>query len=239
MEKSILKTEDGGNTWKVSEINCDVPLNKIFFIDPQRGVTAGRNGKIFITFSSGQSWVPVIFPSVAGIRDFCFISPENSMVLANGIFTAEENYSNWNTSFLDCSVDFNAAVFASEQTGWIAGDKGLILKTTSGGSQNDTCCPPENITVQKFNLLQNYPNPFNSATLIKYQVPAVSNPAIKVELTIYNVLGQKVKTLVSRKQPPGNYSVHFDSRGLASGVYIYRLKASGKIIKSRKLMLIR
>ena len=88
---------------------------------------------------------------------------------------------------------------------------------------------------KSFSLKQNYPNPFNPATAINYLLPISSN----VELSIYNMLGQKVKTLVSKKQTPGNYTINWDASGLSSGVYIYLLKSDDKIIASKKMILLR
>lgn len=93
---------------------------------------------------------------------------------------------------------------------------------------------------QSFDLQQNYPNPFNPATAISYQLAAASN----VEITIYNTLGQKVRTLVNEaRKPAGYYRAEWDGRNdagaaAASGVYLYRLHAGG-FIKVRKMLLIR
>jgi hypothetical protein len=69
-------------------------------------------------------------------------------------------------------------------------------------------------------LAQNYPNPFNPSTAIRYQLSASSN----VDLSIYNLLGQKVATLVSKRQVIGNYTVEFNGKNLSSGIYLYILK---------------
>jgi hypothetical protein len=71
-----------------------------------------------------------------------------------------------------------------------------------------------------FALAQNFPNPFNPKTIISYQLPVISN----VELSIYNILGQKVVTLVSEKQTAGRYQVEWDASGSASGLYFYRIE---------------
>ncbi len=73
---------------------------------------------------------------------------------------------------------------------------------------------------KEFRLGQNYPNPFNPSTVINYQLPINSF----VELSIYNLLGQKIVTLVSEQQPAGIHRLNWDARGLASGVYLYRLE---------------
>ena len=86
----------------------------------------------------------------------------------------------------------------------------------------------------KFQLKQNYPNPFNPLTTIEYALPKES----KVILEIFNVLGQKVVTLVNAKQKAGIYLVEWNASKLASGLYIYRLKA-GTFISSKKMLLVK
>lgn len=85
-----------------------------------------------------------------------------------------------------------------------------------------------------FKLKPNYPNPFNPTTIIDYQLSKIS----MVDLSIFNVLGEKVVTLVSKEQPAGNYRVEWDALSHASGTYIYKLRA-GSFTKSRKMMLLR
>lgn len=70
-------------------------------------------------------------------------------------------------------------------------------------------------------IAQNYPNPFNPVTAISYRLSAVS----RVDLSIYNILGQRIVTLVSEQQTPGNYQVKWDAGDLPSGVYYYQLTA--------------
>jgi hypothetical protein len=87
---------------------------------------------------------------------------------------------------------------------------------------------------QTFILNQNYPNPFNPTTVICYVLPVSSH----VDLSIYNLLGHKIATLVSEKQPAGTFNVSWDASGLASGVYLYRLRA-GNYSETKKLILLR
>jgi len=89
--------------------------------------------------------------------------------------------------------------------------------------------------VKEFRLKQNYPNPFNPLTTIYYQLPHSS----KVELSFYNVIGQKIATLVSEKQNAGYYEVKWDANGFSSGIYIYRLSTDKGLSKTRKLVLIK
>jgi hypothetical protein len=98
----------------------------------------------------------------------------------------------------------------------------------------------EKIIPTEIFLYQNYPNPFNSSTTISYSIGAIrESPLQQVNLSIYNILGQKVVTLVNKKQPAGNYSVEWDASGFVSGVYFYRLTTDNGFVQSRKLLLLK
>jgi len=89
------------------------------------------------------------------------------------------------------------------------------------------------MTPASFQLDQNYPNPFNPITMINYQLTMTNY----IELNIYNVLGQKVATLVSKRQGPGQYQIAWDASGFSSGIYFYRLKTeNGTKIKKMQLI---
>jgi hypothetical protein len=85
---------------------------------------------------------------------------------------------------------------------------------------------------EDFTLYQNYPNPFNLTTMINYQLPMTSI----VELSVYNLLGQKVATLVAEKQKAGRYKVEWDASGFAGGVYFYRLTTDTGFSETKKLL---
>lgn len=85
-----------------------------------------------------------------------------------------------------------------------------------------------------FALEQNYPNPFNPTTNIKFALPKTAD----VTLTIYNMLGQKVNTLINEKMTSGFHVVPFDASNLSSGMYIYRIQA-GSFTSTKKMLLIK
>jgi flagellar hook assembly protein FlgD len=87
----------------------------------------------------------------------------------------------------------------------------------------------------RFDLLQNYPNPFNTSSNIK----AILKERSKISITVYNLLGKEVRTLLDKELPAGEYSFEWDGKNsdgniLTSGVYFIRMEANGfqKTIKS-------
>lgn len=91
----------------------------------------------------------------------------------------------------------------------------------------------------EFELSQNYPNPFNPTTTISFSLPAAGN----VSLEVFNVLGQKVRTLVDGDMTAGLHSVEWDGRneggvGVSSGVYFYRI-ATDNNVETKKMMMLK
>ena len=83
-------------------------------------------------------------------------------------------------------------------------------------------------------FLQNYPNPFNTSTIIRYSLPAAS----EVTISIYNILGRRVETLVEKEQPAGYHQVVWDASVRSSGMYFYRVQA-GEYSETRKMVLLK
>ena len=91
----------------------------------------------------------------------------------------------------------------------------------------------EVLTPGSFELSQNYPNPFNPSTTIKYSLPENSF----VNLAVYNLLGERVRTLVNEVQNAGNYNLNFDASGLTSGTYVYRLSTASGTLTQKMVLL--
>ena len=96
----------------------------------------------------------------------------------------------------------------------------------------------DEVLPEEFDLAQNYPNPFNAETKISFSLAESG----AVSLEIYNVVGQRIKTLTSGIYAPGTYEINWDGTSadgqpLASGLYFYRLKTiQGTICKKMLLM---
>lgn len=113
-----------------------------------------------------------------------------------------------------------------------------VLSTNNGYAAyqivNDVTEADESAIPTEYNLEQNYPNPFNPTTKIRFSLPVSSNVSLKV----YDILGNEVSTLVNEDLPAGSHSIEFSGKGLATGVYIYRLQ-TGEYTNIKKMMLLK
>jgi hypothetical protein len=130
----------------------------------------------------------------------------------------------------DSSLSVGTYTLVGEVIGYGRSDTMMIIVTkgtaTSVAALRTTC--------ELFRLDQNYPNPFNPNTTITYALPKSS----MVRLSVYDILGQEVSTLVNERTSAGSYQVKFHGAGLPSGVYVYRLQA-GDFVQSKKLVVVK
>jgi hypothetical protein len=101
----------------------------------------------------------------------------------------------------------------------------LVVSVVTGISE-ETDLPKESV------LEQNYPNPFNPRTTIKYTIPSAGS----VRLFVYNLLGQVVAHIFEGSQSSGDHEIEFDSAGIPSGIYFYRIEAPG-FVETRKMVI--
>ena len=90
-------------------------------------------------------------------------------------------------------------------------------------------------SLSEYKLYQNYPNPFNPYTYIRYEMPVQGN----VQIEVYNINGSKVQTLVNEKKESGNHEIEFNGSKLSSGIYFYKFSINGKLINTKKLILLK
>lgn len=153
------------------------------------------------------------------------------------LFRSSDAGNNWsrlnggllNTSVLTLAVSETNIVFAGSQGAGVFKSTGPTTTVTDHSLGLPVV----------FTIKQNYPNPFNPSTTINYYVSS----AAKVELKIYNQLGQEIRTLENSVQTNGAHQTLWDGRdgngnSVSSGLYFYRLKA-GSFVETRKMLLIR
>ena len=109
---------------------------------------------------------------------------------------------------------------------------GISALASLNGYQAVTAVQESKVIPKEYALYQNYPNPFNPSTTISYDIPKRCH----VLISIYDVLGREVRTLVNKEEPAGSHQVTFDASSLPSGVYFYRFIA-GSFVATKKLLL--
>ena len=193
---------------KPDYVGFPTELSSVLFVDSLKGWITGGRS-IFRTSNGGISWdLQITLPGHPGYSEVA------------------------------SSIDF-----VDNEKGWVVGGifsggdwlSGIILHTENGGIsgiENDFL--KNNNTPARYILAQNYPNPFNPNTVISWQL-AVSSP---VKITVYNITGQEVATLVNERKPAGIHSVEWDAANFASGVYLYRLEA-GDFVETRKMVVMK
>ena len=168
-----------------------------------------------------------IFAANTGLSGFTRIWPDDGLRAYS-----YDGTSFTNTAHIDDDGFAMAVALNSDGTVFLAnGEEGLIAYTYSGytGILDEFSNSP-----YKYELSQNYPNPFNPTTKIKYDLPK----SVKVKIEVFNLLGQKIETLINKPMPAGSHKVEFTAKDLPSGVYLYRIEA-GEFQQVKKMILLR
>ena len=193
-------------------------------------------GDFFDFFGSGKI-VPTASHDLAEIRDFIVGQRVEDLVLpaASG-GTAPLTYSL--SPALPAGLTFDAATRTIAGTPRAASESVYTYTVTDANGATASLSLQTQPTA--FSLADNFPNPFNPATTIQYALPQAAD----VELTVYNVVGQPVRTLVAEHQSAGRYAVEWDAtndsgHSLSSGMYFYRLQAGAEFHEVKKMLLLK
>lgn len=161
------------------------------------------------------------------------LDPNGSLLVNGGGFDAGRRHYQYIQPMVDASGNVTwPSTFSFPTLDWKRDDLPFDLPPDYQTVSNEDEFVDE---AEQFTLRQNYPNPFNPTTNIQFNLATASD----VTLTVYNVLGQKVATLLTdAKMSSGSHTVGFDASGLSSGVYFYRLQA-GNFVSQRSMTLIK
>jgi len=143
-------------------------------------------------------------------------SGDNWSIITSGIAS--------NTIVISLEFDSRGFIYSGTTHNSVFSSLSTTLDVNEGSSDQPT----------DYSLYQNYPNPFNPITTIRYELPQDG----QVTIDIFDILGQKVKTVLNEFKNAGRYETVFSSTGLASGVYIYQLRVN-EFITSKKMLLVK
>lgn len=235
------KSGEGWNAQPISEPNCYF----VRFLDTLYGLAGGSTGTVMTT-NSGLNWWPGMspFPGSGNLSAFVytnngfdnvyFISRGSSIYYTDTISPP----SVWTSVYSQTGVykDLTLTRIAPQKYLWGVRDNGGISKySLPVGIQTISSEIPVS-----FSLSQNYPNPFNPITKIQFLI--VSSPHALgrdfVKLTVYDIMGKEIQTLVNTRLKPGIYEVSFDGSSLNSGVYFYKL-TTNTFTETRKMLMIK
>jgi len=242
----ILKTTNYGSTWtkKYLENNytwSDHP--KQIFSIKENVWAVGKDSALLRSIDSGENWHETAIQTSRRFNTIYFTNVNTGWIAGSrysdttNILKSTNGGLNWFNLRNIYPDEINSITFVNENTGWAVGGFyyngfGMILKTTTGGltfiSSN------ENQIIENFHLEQSYPNPFNPTTKIKFDLAKKSF----IKLSIYDIQGKLVKTIVEGELTPGSYEREFDGKGVSSGIYFYKMEADN-FTSTKRMMLVR
>src|SRR4030095_619771 len=242
-QSKIVMTTNGGASWGTQSFSLGA--NDIYAVDcgPNKTcLTASSNSlpNIIRFNASGQMSAINIGPGLTGFPYFCWVYGTESIYLAGttgalGCVKKSSNTgSNWSqmtTSAIQGIIGVDLYYTDSTVCAYALAQDGTFLKL------NDLVIGIKNISgtvPAEYGLDQNYPNPFNPVTHFEFRI-AKQGP---VMLSVYNALGEEVRTLVDKELSPSTYRADFDGTNFASGIYYYILKAND-FTQTRKMVLVK
>jgi parallel beta-helix repeat protein len=211
----------------------------------------GSNGGVTINFEVPKTgkwyaWARMYYMSSGAKKSFFLTSKGTKYILGDD----DTKYNQWHwDGYKGAKIDLGTLNAGANSVIISGREPGLTLWVDQIVFTDDSTYNP-NVSMQKdgeevetsavsaapqiYEISQNYPNPFNPVTNIRYSVPVQSNVMIKV----YDILGSEITTLVDEVKSPGTYNVQFNAAGLASGVYIYQIRADN-FVETRKMNLLK
>ncbi|MCU7497454.1 MAG: T9SS type A sorting domain-containing protein, partial [Ignavibacteria bacterium] len=189
-----------------------------------KGATASI--RIFLKDAAGKPAANFLFSTITNHMEFYSTDSTGHFQSENCLASKYSFYfgNNGKFKYLDIIVQPGEVKEVEFQLDWVLPDNTQI----QGVEAHD------GLGEMKYSLSQNYPNPFNPATSISYSI----EKAGPVKILVYDLLGNKIATIVNEFQNAGTHKVSFDATGLTSGVYLYTIE-SGSFRSTRKMTLMK
>jgi photosystem II stability/assembly factor-like uncharacterized protein len=232
---TITRMDDAGGSWTVQTNPTDQPLRGVCFADYQHGIAVGNVGTILTTDDGGDTWVTHDNSGYRWQGAFITGSGHAWAVGSDGNILHSANWGDtWQMQGCGANCELWDVFFIDDSEGWVVGggieQPGVLLHTTNGGVVGI-----EEYQRTDFVLEQNSPNPFSVTTTIGYKL---ERPA-SVNLSVYNILGEEVTTLVNKFMQTGSYTAEFSPEADFNGIYYCQLQINGMTVATRKMVLVR
>jgi photosystem II stability/assembly factor-like uncharacterized protein len=235
----VWRTTDGGLSWTTVVNNLTTePLYDIHMFDSLNIIVMGGDPEFgstqVVSTDGGNTWEYrslgiFYYPVSVGFRT----NSEGWVPMGEQSFFlyTSDSGENWSIVTTPDSARVARVCFPDSIHGYGIGPYGTIAKYEY---QRPSNLSETELIIPKFYLEQNYPNPFNPSTKISYSIPEDGF----VKLTVYNLLGEEIASLVSDFQYAGKYEINFDAAGLSSGIYVYKIETAN-FTASKKLVLMK
>jgi hypothetical protein len=230
---NLYRTTNGGSVWILQHTFAQT-IGDIGFLNRDFGiVTSGVNQR---TTDGGFTWI-ASQNSITGLK-LNITSDSIAWAGLNFIYVVKTTTGGRNWFYQSSPINNNQTISALDSLIAWAGGSGVV-HTTDGGGPPVGINPLSNEIPLSYNLYQNYPNPFNPSTKIKYQITNSKEQIPNVKLSVFDLQGKLVQTLIDENQRAGIYETEFDGGAFSSGIYFYSLIIDGKPIETRKMILLK
>lgn len=238
--QALYYSKDNGSTW---HMRLDSSNSIILFSIPKINIGLGIINSQTILKYKDSVIVPVELVLFEGtvIGTKVILSWQTATELNNAGFEIQKSVDkeNWfSIGFVEGNgTSSTEHYYKFEDINAVQGQYNYRLKQMNydGSYQYSKVIEIFNPLVKEYALFQNYPNPFNPNTIIEYQIPEETI----VNISLYDIIGRKVKELINEKKQQGNYTVELSGGELSSGIYLYRIITSSGYDSSKKLILLK
>jgi photosystem II stability/assembly factor-like uncharacterized protein len=222
-KSTFLYTADGGQTWQKAshDLTTDKGIRGLHLIDESHAWAVGASGVLLFSSDAGKTWKNQKSPATLALDGIHFKDAQTGWLVGDKgtIFETVDGGSNWTRIDTTLTKQYLKSIDVTpDGKVFAAGYIGNIVRfgppAPSAIHVEDNAPIPE-----QYHLSQNYPNPFNSATRINYSVPKTCH----VSVAIYNLIGQKVATLVDEQKSAGAHQIAWDAKNFPDGIYFVKM----------------
>lgn len=235
----VWKTTDGGINWSGLNTGMD-PIKKIHFYDSLNVFGISGDLEVGITkytsTDAGSSWHSEALPDYGVPHNLSYRTPSEAWIPLIVAFppiyfyVTKDSGKTWSTYPVPDDLTIYDMSFPDSLHGYAVGLDGVILKYTP---QPNLIKEETSKIITDFSLDQNYPNPFNSSTEISFTI----NLSGEMDLSLFDMLGRKIKTLHKGELGNGKYKITLDAAELPSGIYYYRLTSGHSSLTKKAILL--